>query len=177
MQKIIFYLSLLLIGPITLISDGAILKDLSLRSETLAPAFVNVQNPECSSILFLVHLCSYEYDLDGVTQEQDYNLIAFGAPQQVQLLRSFESGRMTSTTGQEYIWNRIFTLVIAMLISGFTALTMVAAFLSMGKDEEPSFAASRPNVSTNSAPQSAHVPRNTQPNFGRRTSFGTKSSR
>ena len=104
-------------GPYLLLNDGAIRKDFSLRSESLTLALIPTTDRKCSSTMMLFHQCSYKYEHNGETQTQNYNMFAFGAPKKLLLMKGVDSGLLTSTTGQEYLWNRLLTVIFAMFVS------------------------------------------------------------
>lgn len=104
-------------GPYLLLNDGAIRKDFSLRSESLTLALIPTTDRKCSSTMMLFHQCSYKYEHNGETQTQNYNMFAFGAPKKLLLMKGVDSGLLTSTTGQEYLWNRLLTVTFAMFVS------------------------------------------------------------
>ncbi len=117
-------------GPYLLFNDGAIRKDFSIRAETTNVALIPTTDRKCNSFWGLFHQCSYNYELDGTAHSQNYNMFAFGSPKTIILLQAEESGRVTSSTGQEYLWNRLFTVIFGMLLS---LATLVGVFVKLAR--------------------------------------------
>ncbi|MCK7611583.1 hypothetical protein [Roseibium sediminicola] len=110
--KLIFsFLFLLVIGPALFFLDGAIIKDLRLKFDTLAPAYIATTDRECRSKLFLFHHCSYDYVYENEDLDQSYFFVSFGAPKTLTLLKSNGTGELTSDVGQDYLWNRILMIL------------------------------------------------------------------
>lgn len=130
MRGLIFVILLIAFGPILVLSDGAISKDFSLRSEKLEIANVQTTKRTCRSTIRLFHQCSYDYELNGEELSQDYKMFAFGAPKTVVLLSGTQTGQITSTVGQEYFWNRVLTMAFGLILSGLTLLLVIASMFS-----------------------------------------------
>lgn len=110
--KLMFsFLVLLVIGPALFFLDGAIVKDLRLKFDTLAPAYIGTTDRECRSKLFLFHHCSYDYVYENEDRDQTYFFVSFGAPKTLTLLKSNSTGELTSDVGQDYLWNRILMIL------------------------------------------------------------------
>ena len=167
MRGALLTIGFVLIGPWAAFSDGAILSDFSLRNEPQELALINTSDRKCSSTVKLFHQCGFKYEFNGETVKQNYAMFAFGAPKTVLLLRGTETGRITSTVGQEYFWNRVFTITFLLFISAFTLLILLRMFLSMGKGLQRvpvSHAQPYHNTGNNGGNQNGA-------SFGRRTGF------
>ncbi|WP_269582268.1 hypothetical protein [Roseibium sp. Sym1] len=163
MRLIFSFIVLLAIGPAFFFLDGAILKDFRLRFDSLAPAYVATTDRECRSRLFLFHHCSYDYVYNHDDQSQTYFFVSLGAPDTLSLLRSNTTGELTSDVGQDYLWNRILTVLL------FPALLLW--FLAKY------FSARRPATAVEGpAPRQAPQPRpSSPPGAGqRRQAFGKR---
>jgi len=155
----------------TVYLDGAALKtDFSMKSETLIQAPIPTSNRKCTSSAFLFHQCGFKYEFNGVEESMDYMMLAFGAPKTVHLMMGVESGRLTSTVGQDYIWHRLITMIICLFLSGFAALAGVSAFKQMGREQSVGASA------VHQGRTQAYVPNGgvadpTPQGFGQRTGF------
>lgn len=163
MKLILSFLFFMMLGPGLFFLDGSIVKDLSLKSETLSPANIATRDRKCRSKVFVFQSCSYEYTHNGQELDQSYFFVSFGPPETLTLLRSNKSGALTSDVGQDYLWNRI---LLVLFFPGL-ALWGLVKYLSNARQHSP-----RP------ARQSAPVPqRFVAPSSGHsaaRTTFGKR---
>jgi len=125
MRLVLVLLIFILMGPYFLMSDKSLRSDFAMRSEITTLALIQTTDRECTSSLGVFHQCSFKYEQNGVEQKQKYNMFAFGAPEQLFMLQGRNSGQLTTSTGQEYLWNRIFTVIFGMLVSLLTLLGLV----------------------------------------------------
>jgi hypothetical protein len=121
-KKLFLIVVLIACAPLFYVMDGAIIKDLRLKSETLAPAYIMTTDRRCKSKAFLFHSCSYKYQTDHEGKKQSYFFLSFGAPETLMLIRGNSSGGITSDVGQDYLVNRIVTLLIFPLLALFVLL-------------------------------------------------------
>lgn len=75
------------------------------------------------------------YRLDGESEEFDYTFLALRSPDTVVIQKGQQSGHLTTTVGQDFFWNRVVTVAIGFLISGFTFYAMISPLL-FGRDDE-----------------------------------------
>jgi len=163
MRLIFSFIFLLAIGPALFFLDGAIIKDIRLRFDSLAPAYVSTTDRECRSRLFLFHHCSYDYVYNHDDQSQAYFFASFGAPETLSLLRSNITGELTSDVGQDYLWNRVLTVLFFPTL----VLWMIAKY----------FKANRPATTVQvPEPRQAPPPRPSSPpgSGQRRQAFGKR---
>ena len=111
MRKIILSLIALAVAPLMVWLDGAMLTDFKLRSETLVPVSIETFERKCRSKVFVLQICSYEYETQGRMKVQRYMMLALDAPEQLLMLRGMSSGQLTSNVGMEYFWNRVFSIL------------------------------------------------------------------
>lgn len=146
MGKVLFYLLFLVFGPLLFWLEGDQLKtDYSLRSETIVNANIPTTFRYCRSKVFIWHSCSFDYIVAGENQEFNYQFFALGAPDTVFIQKGVESGRLTTTVGQDYFWHRAVTILIGFAVSGFTLLAMVAPLLFRREEEDDDFGNSIPS--------------------------------
>lgn len=168
MYKLLMYVCFILFGPVILFYEGASIKsDFSLRSEPLVPALIQTTDRECGSTFFIFHQCSMKYEVNGVEQKTNYKMFAFGAPKTVILLKGAESGTVTSTVGQDYLWNRVFTVIFGLLMSSFVAIAALSSLTGSGRNRPAPAAPHR--APQNRGPQ-AYTPH--AQGFGQRQGFG-----
>ena len=110
------------LAPLFFYLDGSIVKDISLKSESLSPAYIATSDRRCKTSAFLFHSCSYKYQFDNQDKKQSYFFLSIGAPETLILLRSDTSGGITSDVGQNYLINRIVTLLLFPLLALFVML-------------------------------------------------------
>lgn len=125
MKKIVFLILFIGIGPFMVWENANILSEFKLRNENLSVANIPTADRKCSSTAFLFHQCSFNYVIEGEKIYKNYRFLAFGSPDTVRLLVSDKTGTITSTVAQSYFWNRIFTVIVTMLISIFTLLAIL----------------------------------------------------
>ncbi len=111
MRAILGLILLVMIGPGLFFWDGSIIKDINLKFEQLVPAHVSTTDRECRSKVFLFHICSYKYVENNEDKSQTYIFFAFGAPKTITLIKGNTSGTLTSDVGQNYLFNRIATIL------------------------------------------------------------------
>jgi len=180
MRAILGVLLLCWFGPYLLLNDGAIRKDFSIRAETTSLALIPITDRKCTSTWGIFHQCSYKYELNGAPQEQNYNMFAFGSPKTIVLLQAQESGRLTSTTGQEYLWNRLFTVIFGMLLSLFTLVAALRKTLRSSQAHQTPEQAYLEQMQRQQGRQRPASPQQYQPGRpgiarGQRDGFGTRT--
>lgn len=172
MRALLFLFGLLLIGPYIFLSDGALRQDLSLRAEGVEPAYMETSNRKCTSTFRLFHQCSFDYAVNGLEQSQNYNMFAFGSPDTIVLLKGQSTGRLTSTTGLEYFWNRVFTMVFTLLLSFMTLISIIKRFSGSSSPATPNnLGAQNPAYAKQASPKAYSARASTGSSFGKRTSF------
>lgn len=175
MRAVLFYVVLMLMGPYAVYSDGAIRQDFSLKAETLVPAFMETSDRKCTSTLGVFHQCSFNFLLNDAEQSQNYNMFAFGSPDTIVLLRGIETGRLTSTTGQEYLWNRVITMAVLLCMSFLTLIGILKYFTTNSTSSASNNrAAPNPAYANQTAKRSQHANTNRQ-RSNKGGSFGTRS--
>lgn len=152
MKIFLSFLFVLMLGPGLFLMDGAILKDLRLKSETLSPANIPTTDRKCRSKLYLFQGCSYDYVINREDHDQSYFFVSLGPPETLVLLRGDKSGELTSDVGQDYLWNRILTVLF------FPALAIWCLFkiLLNARQQSPSRSQQRPIVLQQAAPSAAN---------------------
>ena len=116
MKKFLFIAILLFLGPFMFINDGKIISDIKMSGEPLEFAGIATTDRKCTSSAIFFQQCSFKYEANGEAKSQSYHFLSFGAPKTIRLLRGRTSGIITSTVGQGYLWNRIFTIVFIVFI-------------------------------------------------------------
>ena len=137
MKAILIAIFLMGLGPMMFWLDGDLGSDYGLRSHTLVPANIATSDRRCRSTFFLLNQCSFKYQLDGERHSKNYVIFSFGAPDTVRLLKSAETGELTSTVGQEYFWNRIIAVLFFNGISLFVAIAVFASIVGGRRSAQP----------------------------------------
>ncbi|MEQ8781933.1 MAG: hypothetical protein RIE06_19910 [Roseibium album] len=163
MKLILSFLFVLMLGPGLFFMDGAILKDIKLKSETLSPANVPTSDRKCRSKLYLFQSCSFDYTDNQKDLDQSYFFMSFGPPETLVLLRGTKSGVLTSDVGQDYLWNRILTILL------FPGLALWALVKYLGKTRQH---AAPPLQQTRHVPP--HVPTHSGGHPANRATFGKR---
>ncbi len=164
MRALLFLVIMVLAGPFFFFIDGAIIKDFRLKSDTLAPAFIQTTDRTCKSRLFVFHDCSYRYKFDHKDQKQDYFFFSFSPPETVMLLRGNNTGEITSDVGQDYLFNRIAT------IFAFPLLAIFAVVKALGRRN----ARTQTNIPTPPTEEPMHRAAAAPGNPAKRTEFGKR---
>lgn len=129
MKKLLITAVLLALGPFMYFNDGKIISDFNMSSEPHDFAGISTTDRKCTSSAFLFQQCSFKYEVNGEAKSQSYHFLSFGAPDTIHLMRGRKSGVLTSTVGQEYLWNRIFTIFFQVLIG----LAMLKSLFNQSK--------------------------------------------
>ena len=129
MKAFLIAIFLMGIGPLMFWIDGDLASDFGMRGQTLVPANIATSDRRCKSTFFILNQCSFKYELAGEKHSKNYVIFSLGAPDTVRLLKSTETGELTSTVGQEYFWNRIIAILFFNGISLFVAIAFFASLL------------------------------------------------
>lgn len=114
MKYILALVFVFALGPGLFLTDGAIVKDLKLRSETLSFANIPTSDRRCRTRVIVFQSCSYKYVHNQEEHSQSYFFFSLGAPETLVVLKGNASGELTSNVGQDYLWNRILTIFLCM---------------------------------------------------------------
>ncbi|AVX03153.1 hypothetical protein MXMO3_00609 [Maritalea myrionectae] len=128
MRSIFILIALLAFGPLSIWLDSDLVSDFRLRSEKLVYADVPTSQRKCTGTPVLLYSCGFKFEIAGETYRKRYVLVALGAPKTVHLLKGEQSGVITSTVGQDYIWNRIIAVLLACAVSLTTAIRLFRVF-------------------------------------------------
>ncbi|WP_298816358.1 hypothetical protein [uncultured Roseibium sp.] len=165
MRVFLSFLALMLAGPFFFFTDGSIVKDLKLKTETLSPAYIPTENRRCRSSMFIFHHCSYNYVFQQEELDQQYFFLSFGAPETVTLMRGDSTGGITSDVGQDYLFNRIATAVALPLFALIVLIRSLVGTKSRSRTTVPPLRSPDYQVRS-AAPPPTHAARRTQ--FGKR---------
>ena len=145
MKAVLFAIVIMAIGPLMLWFEDDLASDFSLRSHKLVVAGIPTTERKCRSTAFVFNQCGFKYELNGESHRKDYRFFSLGAPKTVILLKSSQTGELTSTVGQAYFGNRILTLVVLNLMSLSAAFALFGAML---RKRRPRQSRSEPHFST-----------------------------
>ncbi|MEM8687068.1 MAG: hypothetical protein AAGF81_07050 [Pseudomonadota bacterium] len=177
MKAALFAICAMAIGPLLIWLEDDLASDFRLQSHKLVIAGIPTTDRKCKSTVFIFNQCGFKYELNGKSHSKDYTFFSFGAPETVHLLRSTETGELTSTVGQAYFSNRIVTLAVVNLMSLIAACLLFSAVFNKRR---PSLARVEPdlNVPTVAHGQDAMAPAPEEQaaTFGERspTTFGRR---
>ncbi|WP_346911942.1 hypothetical protein [uncultured Roseibium sp.] len=172
MKKLILSIILIALGPALFFLDGTIIQDFNLRSEQLRPALVPTTDRKCRSKVYLFHQCSFKYEVNGQKIRQDYDFFALGAPKTIMLLKSSESGAITSDVGMAYLWNRVLTISALSLLG---LLVLYSAARRMSGLNPPSVTARNIGIDLpEAAPPRNHTVSGSSVGTPRRKAFGRR---
>ncbi|MEM7429628.1 MAG: hypothetical protein AAF441_26445 [Pseudomonadota bacterium] len=133
MRGILFIIALLAIGPLSIWMNDDLVSDYELRGHTLVPAGISTTDRKCTGMPFLIYHCRFKFSAGGESQSKNYLLFAFGSPKTVYLMKSQQTGALTSSAGQEYFWNRVVAIVLSSAISILSALVLLLGVIGGGR--------------------------------------------
>ncbi|MCP5080277.1 MAG: hypothetical protein GY948_01115 [Alphaproteobacteria bacterium] len=177
MKAFLIAVFLMGLGPLMFWLDGDLASDYGMRGQTLVPANIATSDRRCKSTFFILNQCSFKYQLDGEKHSKNYVIFSLGAPDTVRLLKSTETGELTSTVGQEYFWNRIIAILF---FNGISLFVAIAVFASMFGGRTSAQTSPQPQRAAPAAPAGmpaghgaqAFAANGPQASFGRRNGGG-----
>ncbi len=163
MRAIFFILAMLAIGPLSIWLNDDLVSDFQLRNQTLTDAGIVTSDRRCTGLPVLFYRCGFKFELGGEIHTKNYLLFAFGSPTTINLLKNQETGVLTSSTGQEYFWNRVIVIFMFCAISFLTALSVLTAMF-------------RTSAGARTTPRASprHTPTVAPADFGNKKSFGRR---
>ena len=143
-----------------------------MSGEHLDFAGIATTDRKCTSSAIFFQQCSFKYEVNGEAKSQSYHFLSFGAPKTIRLLRGRTSENITSTVGQDYIWNRIFTIVFIVFVGLVVLRKLFIQFQAPQNNRTRSQPTAQNVVQRQSKAQSnmdAGIIAPAQSSFGRRT--------
>lgn len=135
MRETILVFACFALGPLLIYSDGGIKTDLQLRAETLVPIEDKTSLGVCRSRVKYYHYCRHHVmtDTDDVIFRYRFLAAERDSIRDIQYLRSSETGEVTTSLGQKYLWHRIVFIALVSISALIRAVWELWKFFAPAK--------------------------------------------